>query len=306
MITDPKSDTKRAYGAVNAHPPAFSHFDDDAALAGPSSASLPPPPTFEESTSTNLGHFAITIGSDTIFVPPGGEEPPPAFAPYEAEYTLAPDGILSHDAHLNTDGEALYRFLLSHAAAPPAYLLSVRGTHEETHTRLVSHTDGNGKTHTKSEAYTETVTDFDFSVDVGQHIIAGAALGSADVTHWSVADEQPAYRGGMRRKTGIPPQLGRPTRKDVKAAEQWAKAREHRGLPPWVGQERVVDEEAGVTPYSVLQSSWTLRQWADDYCASPKYLKEFVYERVRPFPLSSSNPSNPKPCRLCTGGTPTR
>jgi hypothetical protein len=29
-----------------------------------------------------------------------------------------------------------------------------------------------------------------------------------------------------------------------------------------------------------LRSSKTLREWADDYCASPKYLKEFVYEKV--------------------------
>jgi len=29
-----------------------------------------------------------------------------------------------------------------------------------------------------------------------------------------------------------------------------------------------------------LRSSKTLRQWADEYCASPKYLKEFVYKKV--------------------------
>jgi hypothetical protein len=29
-----------------------------------------------------------------------------------------------------------------------------------------------------------------------------------------------------------------------------------------------------------LRSSKSLREWADEYCASPKYLKEFVYEKV--------------------------
>jgi hypothetical protein len=29
-----------------------------------------------------------------------------------------------------------------------------------------------------------------------------------------------------------------------------------------------------------LRSSHSLRQWADDYCSSPKYLKEWVYEKV--------------------------
>ncbi|KAG8219789.1 hypothetical protein J3R82DRAFT_761 [Butyriboletus roseoflavus] len=31
---------------------------------------------------------------------------------------------------------------------------------------------------------------------------------------------------------------------------------------------------------SVLKSSWTLRQWADDYCSSKKFFKEFEYHKV--------------------------
>ncbi|KAI0052871.1 hypothetical protein FA95DRAFT_1553158 [Auriscalpium vulgare] len=30
----------------------------------------------------------------------------------------------------------------------------------------------------------------------------------------------------------------------------------------------------------MLRSSWTLRQWADHYCASNKTLKEFVYTKT--------------------------
>lgn len=32
---------------------------------------------------------------------------------------------------------------------------------------------------------------------------------------------------------------------------------------------------------SVYKSSKTVREWADEYCASPKILKEFTYTKVR-------------------------
>ena len=39
------------------------------------------------------------------YVPPGGEEPPPEFTPYEAEFSVSGNEIISHDPHLNEDGE---------------------------------------------------------------------------------------------------------------------------------------------------------------------------------------------------------
>lgn len=57
------------------------------------------------------------LASTDVFVPLGGEEPPPDFAPYEAEFFYAgsAEDVVSHDKHLNEDGElglALLCFLL--------------------------------------------------------------------------------------------------------------------------------------------------------------------------------------------------
>lgn len=80
-------------------------FEDEQPTAGPSTG-LPPPPTFEESTKDDI---ILDFGDDPeVYVPRGGEEPPPSFAPYEAEFFVARDGsIVSHDPHLNDDGTYL-------------------------------------------------------------------------------------------------------------------------------------------------------------------------------------------------------
>ena len=42
---------------------------------------------------------------ELVYIPPGGEEPPPEFTPYEAEYFISGGKeIVSHDPHLNEDG----------------------------------------------------------------------------------------------------------------------------------------------------------------------------------------------------------
>lgn len=76
---------------------------------GPSTAVVPhlndlPPPTFEESVADRPVN--PELAHTDIFVPTGGEEPPPSFTPYEAEYFVSGSGsIVSHDPHLNADGE---------------------------------------------------------------------------------------------------------------------------------------------------------------------------------------------------------
>ena len=86
-------------------------------VAGPSGAAPPtiPPPSFEESVADQVfqpdvfqpqvinGHFPEA----DVYVPPGGEEPPPDFTPYEAEFFVSGSAgdIVSHDPHLNADGE---------------------------------------------------------------------------------------------------------------------------------------------------------------------------------------------------------
>jgi hypothetical protein len=179
--------------------------------------------------------------------------------------------IIVHAVHHILDlpshtGEALYRFLLSQAETPPTFRIHCRGTHDETHTRLVDRTDSRGRKYTDTEHYTETVTDFDFMIE---HPVPPSA------TQWTVGDEVPAYRGHMTREVGPPGGAIKADRQTKKTFKSWLMERQKRGLPPWVGPQ------SEPSSASVLKSSWTLRQWADDYCQSRKILKEFVYEKVR-------------------------
>jgi hypothetical protein len=163
----------------------------------------------------------------------------------------------------------LYRFLLSQAVIPPSYRLHCCGTHQETHTRLVTNTYAQGRRRTERETCHETITDFDFYIDIGQHIVAGPV-------HWSIADSEPTYRGAPVCEIDILEGRRKTTKKENKDFAAWKKERIARGLPPWLGRDRVTSDETT----RILKSSRTLRQWADDYCASNKYFKEFVYEKV--------------------------
>ena len=65
-----------------------------------SSTSAEAPPPFEE-TESHPDNQAL-VNYDGI---PGSDEPPPDFAPYEAEFFETGSGdIVSHDKHLNEDG----------------------------------------------------------------------------------------------------------------------------------------------------------------------------------------------------------
>jgi hypothetical protein len=180
----------------------------------------------------------------------------------------------------------LYRFLLSQALTSPKYLLRCTGTHEETRTRTISHINKHGRIKQHSETYSETVTDFDFTIDVGRNVPAGS-----DPVHWSVPDSQPAYRGRMVREVEVGFNeaivLGKPRRKatkhEIKLFKAWQDERTERGLPPWAENESRWYGHADSMPMdeiSGLRSSITLRNWADEYCASQKYLKEFTYQKV--------------------------
>lgn len=176
--------------------------------------------------------------------------------------------ILNYTVFISTlTGEALYRFLLSQAETPPTFLIHCRGTHDETRTRFVSKTDPQGRQNTETESYTETVTDFDFKIN--QPVPPRA-------TQWTVADEEPAYRGRMSRELGLPGDTAKADSSTMRRFKGWRVERQKRGLPPWVGPD-----DAPFRTSAVLKSSWTLRQWADDYCQSRNIFKEFVYEKVR-------------------------
>lgn len=70
------------------------------------------------------------------------------------------------------------------------------------------------------------------------------------------------------------------TRKEIKEYKAFVAQRKALGLPPWVADLNTVWTEGVSEQDHVLKSSMSLRQWADEYCASPKYLKEFVYDQV--------------------------
>jgi len=266
------------------------------------------------------GQLAVDFEHTNESVPWGvdPEEPPPPFTPYEAKHRRGSGGdIISHDPHLNEDGEyhhyppsqhkyslrsltssnpsdqrtqsgeALYRFLLSQAQTPPVFLVHCIGTHSESRTRTT--TSANGTTTTQS--YTETVTDFSFYI--AQRVLPQGA-------QWTVGDDEPVYRGRMVRETGLPDSVSGSGNKSggskkeaesaqVKRFKAWSEERITRGLPPWVGPSDAASREPGYKADAVMQprvtdvlrSSWTLRQWADNYCASRAKLKEFVYEKVQ-------------------------
>jgi len=94
-----------------------------------------------------------------------------------------------------------------------------------------------------------------------------------------VADDEPAYRGLMVREVELPLAAGKrtATSKEIKEYKAFVAQRKACGLPPWVAD---LNTEGVSEQDHVLKSSMSLRQWADEYCASPKYLKEFVYDQV--------------------------
>ena len=174
-----------------------------------------------------------------------------------------------------TLGEALYRFLLSQATSSPSHRITCRGTHTEVRQRWVTGRDNDGRSRSRQETYTETITDFDFCFDI-------APTHPVIPVQWSVADDEPAYRGLMVREfegsTGTGKQVAK--RKEIKSYKEWEEKRKGLGLPPWVSRVDNYITDGSSAHLDGLRSSKTLRQWADDYCASPKYLKEFVYKKV--------------------------
>ena len=77
------------------------------------------------------------------------------------------------------------------------------------------------------------------------------------------------------------------TKQEKKSSKGWDKERAERGLPPWVGRgvgvlavNEIRNPEIDPFRTNVLKSSKTLREWADEYCASDRKLKEFTYEKV--------------------------
>ncbi|KAF9270124.1 hypothetical protein L218DRAFT_992782 [Marasmius fiardii PR-910] len=231
-------------------------------------------------------------------------DPPPSFSIYSADFFTNNSGnVVSHDPHLNTDGEALYRFLLSQSTTRPSLLLHCKASHQETRYRTVTSRRSDGHSHQRTESYTETVVDFDFLIDLSNVLLPLDGPGE-EPTHWSCSDTEPAYRGRMYREIEDSPSSVTPDslsasasgsdspgkrqsmRAENKLFEKWRKFGEDHGLPPWLCRDSassVAIADANLDQLQMskaLRSSKTVRQWADEYCASPKYLKEFTYHKV--------------------------
>lgn len=105
LIDDPERDRKVPMAGSVVDP----EEQENPNGAGPSAS---PPPAFAslsprgEQPTSNDGS-RVEFEDSNIFVPPGGEGPPPPdFTPYVADYFEAGDGsVVSHDPHLNEDGE---------------------------------------------------------------------------------------------------------------------------------------------------------------------------------------------------------
>lgn len=83
----------------------------------------------------------------------------------------------SHDPKLNSNPQALLRFLRLHAASPPTFTIHVRGSHMETRevTTWEPNKHGRQKRHTRTVR--DEVEDFEFHLDASPCV--GDGMGSA-------------------------------------------------------------------------------------------------------------------------------
>ncbi|KAG8840609.1 hypothetical protein FRB96_009021 [Tulasnella sp. 330] len=247
---------------------------------------------------------------------PGTLETPPPFSVHNSEIRIRGDThVISHDPHLNEDGEALYRFLLEQAEFAPTFNVSCKGTHEETRTRQVLRRYGDTECW-ETETYQVTIVDFDFTLDLTPMIVS-EPLGPPI---YVVGDRNATYRGKTYKEVDEAPTktpegkdlemdqiaLGKQFRREATSDEEDAShARKQHltdvGLPPWVHLPgEPLGTQAGVTSdearrryqYGVHGADQTfddsglqipsqdLRRWADEYCASKKMLKEFNFHKI--------------------------
>jgi hypothetical protein len=123
---------------------------------------------------------------------------PPPFTEHRARIQLSALGdVVSHDAHLNEDGEALLRFLSLHARSAPELWISIRGEHDEQRVETYHDSRDGGRLKTR----TSTVTVCDFAFEVPIHTADDPDL---HTKLYIVPPELPAWRGrGPFRRSGL-------------------------------------------------------------------------------------------------------
>jgi len=226
-----------------------------------SDAEPAPPPEYDAGPSED-GH--IELGSSSTPLLPAGVEAsdaPPQFEVYRPRYVVMNNGnTYSHDTHLNEDGEALYRFLLSQSTVRPTMEIRVVGTHSTTVYVESVRRDSNGHEHIHRTPRHDTVTDFAFRIDVSK-------LLNPPPEFYTSPDDEPAYRGEMHRQTMVGGKKKRAGIGGLYERMAWRAERKRRGQEPWTWKGQTT------------KGSRTVREWADEFCASNKVLKEFEYKK---------------------------
>ena len=109
----------------------------------------------------------------------------------------------------------------------------------------------------------------------------------------------------VEEQGGISFQKWAATRKEGKPIDRLRKYRVENGVPPWVQMEDIATVMHHRPNRPGYRSSRTVRQGADDYCASEKLLKEFTYEKSRIAAIFQVQTSARlcRSCRLPSHGT---
>ncbi|CAI7616215.1 unnamed protein product [Penicillium glandicola] len=179
---------------------------------------------------------------DSAYVLPGGKD-------------VRPDDnvSLTLEPALSSDSDELYNVMRKQIKLPPRPLLYIHGSHTES---------SNDKKKEKSN----TVTDFQFKLDLAETMLTGWEGGQMganwrDVEILTDEDLKPAYRGGfLRSRTYKPPK----SRAAISLAED--------GDALLAGGS--TDEQ-----YNVSSESRNLKMWCDRFCRDPASVKSFTLHR---------------------------
>ncbi|EGG11866.1 uncharacterized protein MELLADRAFT_76448 [Melampsora larici-populina 98AG31] len=254
MDTPHTSTSSKLLPQLTQAPPQYSALDDSNGFADSSSNLLAS--NTSELASKHPKYALNSTASDDLesgFQDSLPDGQPPEFSMYRASYSTDSLGnITSHDPHLNSDGEALCRFILLHSTTPPELFVKLTGTHEEVRIETFTETE-DGRTVYKTRERRDTVTDFSFTVPlVSQSDLESAVRVIHVVNDGEVVSRGACWRqradwkgkdlllfnraaGGTRwcdssagsRAVGV-------SWKERRAADQVSKEIKMRGLPPFI------------------------------------------------------------------------
>ncbi|KAK6543058.1 hypothetical protein TWF694_006984 [Orbilia ellipsospora] len=154
------------------------------------------PPSYEAEGTALLSHPSHSFPEGATNSVP--TEPPPDFTPYVAEHHEDPSTgqVTSYDPHLNEDGEALFRFLLTQNMHSPRPQVRMKGTHVEKHHHHHGHGNFNER---RNSSESRTIVDFDILMDFSNLIlIEPGQQGIIQV----VDEDTKAHRGGFMKVKG--------------------------------------------------------------------------------------------------------